>query len=202
MQNPHLVIEMASRNKIVIELFPDVAPNTVASVVSLVKKGLYDKRAFYRVVKDFVLQTGCAKDVWHEAGCEYIIDSECADGGFEKPQPPFTKYIVGMAGMGKGSNITSGSEFFIMTGDTPRLDGNFPVIGKVISGFEEVDRINSVPCSDLMFKNIKFYQPLEKEIMEHVTVETFGALYPEPKTKPLPDGYLDEDKELDKLRQY
>ena len=202
MQNPNLVIAMASKNKIVVELFPDSAPNTVASVIWLAEKGLYDNRPFYRVIKDFVIQTGCARDMWHESGCEYIIDSECIDSGFTIPQSQFKKYIVGMAGMGKGSNITSGSEFFIMTGDAPHLDGNFPVIGKVISGFEEVDRINGVPCSDLTFKDIKYYQPLEKEIMEKVTVETFGASYPAPKTKPFPNGYLDEDKELDKLRLY
>jgi peptidyl-prolyl cis-trans isomerase B (cyclophilin B) len=202
MRNPLLIIQMASKSSIVIELMPDIAPNTVASVIWLAGKGLYDNRPFYRVVKDFVIQTGCSKEMDYQTGCEYIIESECVDSGFEIPQPSFEKYIVGMAGMGKGSNITSGSEFFIMTGAAPRLNGNFPVIGRVSSGFEEVDRINGVACSDLTYEGIKFYQPLEKEIMEKVFVETFGLTFMAPKTKPFPEGYLDEEDGINKMRKY
>ena len=193
---------MANKKNIVIELMPDIAPNTVASVIWLAGKGLYDNRAFYRVVKDFVIQTGCSKEMDYKTGCDYIIESECAGNGFTTQQPPFEKYIVGMAGMGPGTNITSGSEFFIMTGEASRLNGNFPVIGKVISGFEEVDRINNVACSDLTFEGIKYYQPLEKEILEKVVVETFGVSYQPPKTKPCPEGYRDEEEGINKLRQY
>ena len=201
-QNPNLIIEMANKSIIKIELMPDLAPNTVASVVSLAEQGLYDNRPFYRVVKDFVIQAGCSKEMDYETGCDYSLDSECADAGFQTPQPEFTKYMVGMAGLGPGSNTTSGSVFFIMTGDVPRLNGNYPVIGKVISGFEEVDRINNVPCSETMYKEIKFYQPLEKEIMEKVTVETYGVKYPSPKIKVRPENHLETDNELNKIRRY
>ena len=202
MQNPNLIITMASGKKIIIELMPELTPNTVASVIWLAGQGLYDGRAFYRVVKDFVIQTGCSKEMDYKTGCDYIIESECAAHGFTARQPLFVKYIVGMAGMGPDTNITSGSEFFIMTGESQRLNGNFPVIGKVISGFEEVDRINNVASSDLTFNGIKYYQPLEKEILEKVTAQTFGVSYQMPKIKPCPEGYRDEEEGINKLRRY
>ena len=201
-KNPTLIIQMASKSVITIELLPDIAPNTVASVISLAQKGLYNNRPFYRVVKDYVLQAGCSKELEYDTGCDYELDSECADAGFQIAQPPFTKYTVGMAGMGQGSNTTSGSIFFIMTGDASRLNGNYPVIGKVISGFEEVDRINNVACSETMFNEIKFFQPFEKEIMEKVTVETYGVTYPPPKTKALSEKFAESRKALDSIRRY
>lgn len=203
MKNPHLVIHMMNKKTILLELFPEIAPNTTASVMWLAGKGLYNNRPFYRVVKDFVIQTGCSKEMDYKTGCDYVIDSECSGSGFSIPQPLFEKYHVGMAGMGPGSNITSGSEFFITTGEPPpRLNNNFPVIGRVMSGFEEVDRINNVACSDTMVKNTKYFQPLEKEIMEKVTVETFGVSYPPPKTRPYPHGYLEAEEEINKARLY
>lgn len=88
MQNPIMHIEMEEGGMIDIELFPDITCNTVRSVIWLADQGLYDGRDFYRVVKDFVLQTDC--DLRHgiyETGCDYIIDGEYLNSGYTVKQP-------------------------------------------------------------------------------------------------------------------
>ena len=199
MQNPVLSITMKSGAVIKIEMFHGLCPNTVNSVIHLAKAGLYNGRKFYRVVKDFVLQTDCDKRKNDPQGCDYVLDSECAASGHMAEQPDFVPGIVGMAGMGGGSNITGGSAFFIMTGEHPRLNGNFPVIGRVIDGMGEVMRINNVKCRQRMFNQIAFHTPEAPEIMETVTVETFGGIYPPPKTKPYSPDYLESEEELNKF---
>lgn len=196
MKNPIMTIKMANGKCIIIELYPKYALNTVASVISIATKGYYDGKEFYRIVKDFVIQTGCdGKNPVPEA--DYVLPLETVNSGFDTKPPSFLKGIVGMAGM---RECTSGSSFFIMTGDSPGLDGDFPVIGNVIEGMEEVERINNVECDETYYKHIPFFAPKTPEIMEKVTVETFGETYPEPKTIPKPQSYLDQEKEIDNVK--
>ena len=70
---------------------------------------------------------------------------------------------------------SAGSQFFIMHKDAPHLDGQYAAFGKVVSGIESVDAIAEVDCD---FRD----KPLDEQIMESVTVETFGEDYPEPQT--------------------
>ncbi len=197
--NPILHIEMEAGGQIEIELFPEITPNSVRSIIWLANQGLYDGRIFYRVVKDFVLQTDCDKRPGlFEEGCDYIIDGEYYNSGYTVEQPSFEKYYVGMAGAGGDSNITAGSQFFIMTGDHPRLDKNFPVVGKVIGGFEVVERINETDCYERMVQEkIKFYTPKTPQRMKKVWVETFGIEYEAPKTKQPDEAYYEGEKEID-----
>ena len=197
--NPILHIEMEEGGIIDIELFPELTCNSVRSVIWLANQGLYDGRIFYRVVKDFVLQTDCDKRPGlFEEGCDYIIDGEYACSGFDKPQPSFEKYYVGMAGGGGTSNLTAGSQFFIMTGNHARLDGNFPVIGKVVGGFDVVDRINEVECYErLVGGKMKYYTPKVLQRMKHVWVDTFGATYEAPVTRQPDEAYFAGEKEID-----
>lgn len=199
--NPIMYIEMEKGGRIDIELFPEITNNSVRSIIWLANQGLYDNRIFYRVVKDFVLQTDCDKRPGiYETGCDYIIDGEYKNSGFMAEQPSFTKYYVGMAGCGGDSNISAGSQFFIMTGDHLRLDGNFPVVGKVIGGFEVVDSLNNVECNQkLIHESIKFYTPKEPQRMKKVWVDTFGVEYDSPKTKQPSAEYLAEEKEIDAI---
>lgn len=199
--NPIMHIEMEKGGIIDIELFPNLTYNSVRSIIWLVNKGWYNNRIFYRVVKDFVLQTDCDKRPGiYEEGCDYIIDGEYENSGYMIEQPSFTKYYVGMAGCGGDSNISAGSQFFIMTGDHPRLDKSFPVIGKVVGGFDVVDRINNVDCHEkFVNETIKFFTPKEPQRMKRVWVDTFGVEYEPPKTKKPSEEYLKEEKELDAL---
>ena len=70
---------------------------------------------------------------------------------------------------------SAGSQFFIMVEDAPHLDGQYAAFGKVIEGMEEAERIVGVQRN---FSD----KPLDDEVMEKVTVETFGETYPEPET--------------------
>ena len=197
--NPIMHIEMEKGGIIDIELFPEITNNSVRSIIWLANQGLYDNRIFYRVVKDFVLQTDCDKRPGiYETGCDYIIDGEYKNSGFMAKQPSFMKYYVGMAGCGGDSNISAGSQFFIMTGDHPRLDDNFPVVGKVVGGFDVVDQLNEVDCYERLVKGVmKFYTPKEPQRMKKVWVDTFGVKYEPPKTKQPSEQFREEEKEID-----
>lgn len=201
MLNPIMHIEMMDGGMIDIEMFPAITNNTVRSVIWLANQGLYDGRDFYRVVKDFVIQTDCdVRPGIYEKGCDYIINGEYANSGYSVEQPAFEKYTVGMAGHGKDSNISSGSSFFIQTGPYEGLDGDFAVIGKVIKGFEVVDRINETPCNEKLFRNrISFHTPKKPQRIKKLWVETYGETYEPPETKKPSKNYLDREKELDEL---
>ena len=199
--NPIMHIEMEAGGIIDIELYPDITYNSVRSIIWLVNKGWYNNRIFYRIVKDFVLQTDCDKRPGiYEEGCDYIIDGEYKNSGFMAEQPSFKKYYVGMAGCGGDSNISAGSQFFIMTGDHERLDGDFPIVGKVIGGFDVIDRLNNTPCNEKMIAgNIRFFTPKEPQRMKKVWVDTFGVEYEPPRTKVPTAEYLETEKEIDAL---
>lgn len=201
MSNPIMHIEMVDGGMIDIEMYPKITNNTVRSVIWLANQGLYDGRDFYRVVKDFVIQTDCdLRPGIFDEGCDYIIDGEYAHSGYTIEQPKFEKYVVGMAGHGRDSNISSGSQFFIQTGAYEGLDGDFAVIGRVVGGFEVVDRINETPCNEKMFrKRIPFYTPKKPQRIKKLWIDTQNVVYEPPKVKMMSKDYLDREKELDAL---
>ena len=128
------------------------------------------------------------------------LTDELKNSGFMVEQPSFKKYYVGMAGCGGDSNISAGSQFFIMTGDHERLDGDFPVIGKVVGGFDVVERLNDTPCYEKMIAgNIRFFTPKMPQRMKKVWVDTFGIEYEPPRTKKPTEEYLETEKEIDAL---
>jgi dolichyl-diphosphooligosaccharide---protein glycosyltransferase len=137
---------------IVVELNPEVAPNTVANFVKLADSEFYDGTLFHRIISTFVIQGGDpnTKDqppgTWGTGGPGYTIDAEISN-------LKHTKYVVSMA---RGTDINSaGSQFFIMTGDAPFLDGKYTIFGKVIQGQEVVDKIASLQ-TDLNDRPVDF----------------------------------------------
>jgi len=114
-----------------IELFPQDAPITVDSFITLARKGYFNGLTFHRVVPNFVIQGGDprgdgAGDPGYQIRCE--VNTR-----------PYTRGAVGMALSGKD---TGGSQFFITHSPQPHLDGGYTVFGQVISGMEVVDRIS------------------------------------------------------------
>ncbi|QEK11751.1 peptidylprolyl isomerase [Crassaminicella thermophila] len=169
MKNPIVTIEMENGNKIKIELYPEVAPNTVKNFVSLVKKGFYDGLIFHRVISGFMIQGGCPKGIGI-GGPGYTIKGEFSMNGFKND----LKHERGVISMARAAQPDSaGSQFFIMHETSPHLDGQYAAFGKVIEGMEEVDRIAATRTN---FQD----KPLEDEKMKKVTVELFGEEYPEP----------------------
>lgn len=134
---PMVTIEMESGAEIKIELYPDVAPNTVANFVSLVRKGFYDGLTFHRIVPGFVIQGGDPTGTG-AGGPGYTIFGEFTANGF----PNNLRHTRGVISMARTQDPNSaGSQFFIMVADAPHLDGQYAAFGRVISGMDEVDRI-------------------------------------------------------------
>ena len=168
MKNPIVTIE-TNHGKIEVELYPEIAPNTVNNFISLVQKGFYDGTIFHRVIPGFMIQGG-DPDGTGMGGPGYAIRGEFSHNGFENN----LRHTRGVLSMARSMFPDSaGSQFFLMVEDAPHLDGEYAAFGKVISGIEECDRIVSVARD-------RRDRPLEDEQMVKVTVETFGEEYPEP----------------------
>ena len=122
---------------VVMELYPDVAPNTVNNFISLVKSGFYDNNTFHRLVPGFVLQGG-DPDGTGTGGPGYSIKGEFTNNGFEN-NLKHTKGVISMAR--SNDKDSAGSQFFIMLGTSTYLDGDYAAFGKVIAGMDNVERI-------------------------------------------------------------
>jgi peptidyl-prolyl cis-trans isomerase B (cyclophilin B) len=168
MQNPIVTIKMENDGTIKLELFPDIAPNTVRNFISLARKGFYDGTIFHRVIPGFMIQGGDPEGTGM-GGPGYSIKGEFSSNGFENN----LKHDRGVISMARSSRPNSaGSQFFIMVQKAPHLDGQYASFGRVIEGMEEADRIVSV-------KRNQNDRPLEDQRMSSVTVETSGVDYDE-----------------------
>ena len=143
MSNPEVTIEMENGKKIVAELYPEIAPNTVNNFISLAKKGFYDGLIFHRVIKGFMIQGGCPEGIGI-GGPGYGIKGEFAQNGFKND----LKHEPGVLSMARAMHPDSaGSQFFIMHQDAPHLDGAYAAFGMVIEGMDVVDRIAAADTS-------------------------------------------------------
>ena len=168
-KNPIITFEINNGKKIVAELYPNVAPNTVNNFISLVSKGFYDGICFHRVIEGFMIQGGDPLGNG-TGGPGYSIKGEFASNGFKND----LKHSRGVLSMARAMNPNSaGSQFFIMHEDAPYLDGQYASFGKVIEGIEVVDEIATT-------KTDYSDRPYDDVIMKKVTVETFGEEYSEP----------------------
>ncbi len=168
-EKPIVTITMENDEKIVLELEPAAAPNTVANFISLVEEGFYDGLIFHRVIPDFMIQGGDPEGTGG-GGPGYSIKGEFTANGFEN-NLTHERGVISMART-KDPN-SAGSQFCIMTKESPHLDGEYAAFGKVIEGMETVDRIVSVERNSAD-------KPKEDQKMKSVTVDTKGFDYPEP----------------------
>lgn len=168
-QNPQLTITLESGKLITLELYPEIAPNTVNNFISLVKKGYYDGLIFHRVIKGFMIQGGCP-DGTGMGGPGYGIKGEFLINGFQNN----LKHTAGVISMARAQNPNSaGSQFFIMHKNSPHLDGQYAAFGKVIEGQDVVDEIAET-------KTGYGDKPVVDQRIKTITVKTFGVEYPEP----------------------
>lgn len=168
-KNPVVTIEMKDGGTIKIELYPDIAPNTVNNFINLIKKGFYNGLVFHRVISGFMIQGGCPEGTGI-GGPGYMIQGEFSHNGFENN----LKHEAGVISMARAMNPNSaGSQFFIMHENSPHLDGEYAAFGKVIEGMKVVNKIAKVKID-------RSDKPVEPQIMEAVTVELFDGNYPEP----------------------
>ena len=171
MANPIVTITMTDGSVMKAELYPEIAPNTVNNFISLVKKGFYDGLVFHRVIRGFMIQGGDPQGTGM-GGPGYSIKGEFTYNGFSND----LKHTPGVLSMAREMDPNSaGSQFFIMHETSPHLDGQYAEFGKVTGGLDVVNKIAEVPTdySD---------RPLEPQMIQNMTVDTFGVEYPEPET--------------------
>ena len=174
MENPIMTLTMEDGGKIVAELYPEKAPQSVRNFISLANKGFYDGLIFHRVISGFMIQGGCPKGTG-TGGPGYCIKGEFKSNGFNND----LRHTRGVLSMARTMIPDSaGSQFFIMHKDAPHLDGEYAAFGMVIEGMDVVDAIASTP------RNMMTNKPKKDQRMAKVRVDTKGVDYPEPEKLP------------------
>lgn len=169
MSNPIVTIKMKNGGTMKAELYPEIAPNTVNNFISLAKSGFFDGLIFHRVIPGFMIQGGDPEGTG-EGGPDYTIKGEFTANKFKND----LKHTRGVLSMARTMDPDSaGSQFFIMVEDAPHLDGQYASFGKVSEGMDTAD---SIVNTKVDFRD----RPYEEQVMEKVTVDTFGVDYPEP----------------------
>ena len=168
-QNPVVTFTMKSGDVIKAELYPEIAPISVNNFISLIQQNFYDGLIFHRIIKNFMIQGGDPEGTGM-GGPGYSIRGEFAQNGY----PNDLKHTAGVLSMARSMHPDSaGSQFFIMHKDSPHLDGAYAAFGKVTEGMDVVNKIaeTATDFSD---------RPIEPQVIDTVTVDTFGVEYPEP----------------------
>ena len=168
-QNPIVTFTMKNGDVIKAELYPEIAPISVNNFISLIQKNFYDGLIFHRVIKNFMIQGGDPEGTGM-GGPGYSIPGEFEMNGYSNS----LKHTAGVLSMARSMAPNSaGSQFFLMHKDAPHLDGSYAAFGKVTEGMDVVNKIAETPTD---YND----RPLEEQVMQSVTVETFGVDYPEP----------------------
>ena len=166
-QNPVFTIVMSDGREMKGELYPEVAPQSVGNFTALANSGFYDGLTFHRVIPGFMIQGGDPKGIGI-GGPGYCIRGEFAANGFQNP----LKHTYGVLSMARSMMPDSaGSQFFIMTSDSPHLDGQYAAFGKVLEGMDVAEDV-------VKTKRDASDKPLEPQVMASIRVDTFGQVYP------------------------
>jgi len=167
--NPKVTITMENGGVMRLELFPEIAPNTVNNFISLAKSGLYDGLIFHRVIENFMIQGGCP-DGAGMGGPGYGIKGEFANNGFAND----LNHTPGVISMARSSDPDSaGCQFFIMHGTSPHLDGSYAAFGQIVEGQDVVDAIATTETGAQD-------RPTTPQVIKSIVVDTGGVDYPEP----------------------
>ena len=166
MKNPIVTFEMANGDVFKAELYPEIAPNTVANFVNLVEAGFYNGLIFHRVIPGFMIQGGDPTGTGM-GGPGYSIKGEFAANGV-KNELRHTRGVLSMARSMMPNS--AGSQFFVMHANAPHLDGQYAAFGKVTEGIEAVDHVAETETG---FQD----RPVNEQKIAKVTVETFGEKY-------------------------
>ena len=166
---PNVTITMETGEEIHLELYPAVAPHTVANFVSLAEDGFYDGLIFHRVIAGFMIQGGDPNGNG-TGGPGYTIKGEFAANGV-KNDIKHERGVLSMARRSDGYN-TAGSQFFIMHSDHADLNGLYAAFGRVTDeeSMAVVDKIATT-------KTDANDKPLSEWRIKTITVDTHGVTY-------------------------
>ena len=206
-KNPIATMEVENFGTIKMELYPEIAPQTVKNFVTLANRGFYDGLTFHRIVKDFMIQGGDKngdgsgsasisdlKDDGEDK--EYTIKGEFIANGVKENKLKFEEGVLGMARsdytsysstLSEESYNSGSSQFFIMTKTNSSLDGNYTSFGKVIEGLDVVHKIEEVEVTaktseDGESTNTEVSTPVNPPKITSIKVDTFGIDYGLPET--------------------
>lgn len=198
-QNPIATMEVEGYGKIKIELYPDMAPNTVSNFIYLANRGFYNGLTFHRTIPDFMIQGGDKQgngtglpylsDIQDnvEEDKEYSIKGEFLANGFNKNTLRHEEGVISMARSdysAYGSSLisegynSSGSQFFIMTSNNSSLNGLYAAFGKVIEGMDvvhEIENVEVVTRDSSASEGVD--KPVNPPVIKSLSVETFGVDY-------------------------
>lgn len=169
--NPIVTIEMESGEIIVIELYPEYAPNTVANFIYLIETGFYDGLGFHRLVPEFIIQGG--DPIGDGTGTPgFTIPGEFSSNGYKDNKLSHTRGTISMARAYEKNS--GGSQFFICVEDSVFLDGEYAAFGRVIQGMDVVDKIVTGETDNMDMA-------VNPRIMKKVTVSYAGDSWVLPK---------------------
>ena len=206
-KNPIATMEVEGFGTIKLELYPDIAPNTVTNFIALANRGFYDGLTFHRTIPDFMIQGGdkngdgtgspSLSDIMDnvEEDKEYSIAGEFQANGF-KNDLKHEKGVISMArsdysqyeslapGVIEEGYNSAGSQFFIMTDNNTSLDGSYAAFGKVIEGMDVVEAIANVEV-ETRDENAEsgLDRPVNPPVIKRIYVDTFGVDYGMPETR-------------------
>ena len=203
-ENPIATIEVENYGTIKIELYPDIAPNTVTNFIRLANRGFYDGKTFHRTIPDFMIQGGSKNgngegdptisDI-RDGGSEtetYAIKGEFIANDYEKNTLKLKKGVIAMArvdysdissSLTKNGYDSAGCQFFIMNADNDNINGLYSGFGQVKEGLDVVDKIANVEVvtrDSSASEGVD--QPIDPPVITSIRVETYGVDYGEPET--------------------
>ena len=149
------------------ELYPDIAPATVANFVKLAEEGFFNGLIFHRVIKGFMIQGGGYTADFSHKDAE-AIKSEFRGNGFPQNTLKHTRGVLSMARTNDPNSASS--QFFVMHQDAPHLDGQYAAFGKLTDGYDVLDKIATVKTGSLGF----YMQDVPKDTVEIETIKVIN----------------------------
>lgn len=200
-KNPIATMEVEGYGTVKIELYPNIAPNTVTNFIRLANRGFYKGLTFHRTIPDFMIQGGDKlgtgkgtpklSDILDnvEEDKEYAIRGEFVANGYTKNDLRHEEGVISMArsdyssyGYTEEGYNSAGSQFFIMTKDTSSLNGLYAPFGKVIEGMDVIHKIENVEVVTREQNEEGADKPVNPPVITKLSVETFGVDYGVPET--------------------
>ncbi len=162
--DPVATVKLKGGKEIIVELFPDAAPNTVNNFISLANAGFYDGKNFDRLLAGDRIYAGDSTGDG-TGGAGYCIKGEFALNGFEGDGLGHTRGTLSMARM--NGYDTASSQFFILLSDAPYLNGGYAAFGRVVKGIDVLDALSRADVDEAL-------RPLSERVTEAIRGDAKG----------------------------
>ena len=164
MKHPKIAIKVKNYGTMTAELYPEYAPKTVENFVALAEKDFFAGLIFHRVIRGFMIQGGGYTAEFDSRETASIRGEFKANGCMENT----LRHTRGVLSMARTSDPDSASsQFFVMHADAPHLDGQYAGFGKLIDGFDVLDKIATTKTGSIGF----YMQDVPRETIEIETIE-------------------------------